>query len=170
MSQLSHFDSEGIPHIVDVGEKQPTERTAIAAGSIAMKAETLQMILDSRVSKGDVLEVARLAGIMATKRTSDLIPLCHPIAISSVELKVEPNSGQNEQSVEVTSTVKAVDRTGVEMEALVSVSTALLTIYDMCKSVDRGMTISQIQLRHKSGGKSGTFDRDSDRTEKGTSS
>ena len=159
MSQLTHFDSEGIPHIVDVGGKQPTERTAIAAGKIEMNAETLKMILDSEFTKGDVFEVARMAGIMATKRTSDLIPLCHPISVSSVELKIEPIC---QRSVEVTSSVKAVDRTGVEMEALVSVTTTLLTIYDMCKSVDRGMTISQVQLMHKSGGKSGTFNRDSD--------
>ena len=159
MSQLTHFDSEGLPHIVDVGEKQPTQRKAIASGTITMQPETLEMILQSRVAKGDVFEVARLAGIMATKRTADLIPLCHPISVTSVELKIEP---QGERSVEVTSTVKAVDRTGVEMEALVSISTALLTIYDMCKSVDRGMTISQLRLDHKSGGKSGTFDRDLD--------
>ena len=160
MSQLTHFDSEGVPHIVDVGDKQATKRVAIASGTISMKPETLKMILDQNVAKGDVLEVARLAGIMATKRTADLIPLCHPISISSVGLEIQPCS---EDAVEVTSTVSATDRTGVEMEALLSVSTALLTIYDMCKSVDRGMTMSEIKLLHKSGGKSGTFDRDSGR-------
>lgn len=157
MSDLSHFDADGKAHMVDVSSKEPTKRVAIAKGRIEMKPETLSRIRDQKVQKGNVLEIARLAGIMGSKRTSDLVPLCHPISISSVRLEF---AFSDASTIEVSATVEATDRTGVEMEALTSVTVAALTIYDMCKSVDREMTINDIRLTHKSGGKSGTFDRD----------
>ncbi|MFO0596918.1 MAG: cyclic pyranopterin monophosphate synthase MoaC [Myxococcaceae bacterium] len=141
--------------MVDVGEKAKTERVAVAIGRVRMSTQALELITSNQVPKGDVLAAARLAAIMATKRTPDLIPLCHPIAISGVEVEVEPRV----VGVEVRVTVKTVDRTGVEMEALTAVSAAALTVYDMLKSTDRGMVIEAVQLEHKSGGRSGVWTR-----------
>lgn len=141
--------------MVDVGEKDRTQRVAIASGRVRMSAQALTKIKKQQVEKGDVLAAARLAGIMATKRTPDLIPLCHPISISGVEVEVTPVKG----AVEARATVKTVDRTGVEMEALTAVSAALLTVYDMLKSTDRGMVLEAIGLEHKSGGRSGSWTR-----------
>lgn len=156
MSEFSHFDDDGRAQMVDVGAKPITNRVAIATATITMKQETLTRIKQGKFDKGNVLEVARLAGIMATKRTSDLIPLCHPIAVTSVNVDFQIES---ESTIEITARVHATDRTGVEMEALTAATTSALTIYDMCKSVDRGMTISDVKLVHKSGGKSGEFNR-----------
>lgn len=141
--------------MVDVGDKQKTERIAVATGRVRMSELALGIIRDKKVPKGDVIAAARLAGVMATKRTPELIPLCHPIAIAGVEVEVSPEAG----GVEIRATVKTVDRTGVEMEALTAVSAAALTVYDMLKSTDRGMVIEAVQLDHKSGGRSGTWDR-----------
>jgi cyclic pyranopterin phosphate synthase len=141
--------------MVDVGAKSATERQAIAMGRIVMQPKTLKLIIEGDVKKGDVLSVARLSGIMAAKRTSDLIPLCHPLRLTSITIDFSPDADSSE--VTILATVKANDRTGVEMEALVAVSTAALTIYDMCKSYDRGMIISDIRLLEKSGGKSGHY-------------
>ena len=143
--------------MVDVTQKDETIRVAVAVGKVLAKLETLQLIADRKFSKGDVLEVARIAGIMATKRTADLIPLCHPIPITGVEVSLSIN--QASQSIEIEAEVQAIGRTGVEMEALTAVSTAALTVYDMCKSVDREMEISAVYLTKKTGGKSGTFIR-----------
>ncbi len=141
--------------MVDVGGKEKTERVAVATARVRMKAETLKLIKDGKVDKGDVLAAARLAGVMAAKRTPDIVPLCHPISLSSVTMEVEPVT----IGVNIRSEVKTVDRTGVEMEALMAASAAALTIYDMLKSVDRGMVIEDLQLEHKSGGRSGDWDR-----------
>ncbi len=157
MTEFSHFDAEGQAQMVNVGAKAPTHRVAVATATISMEAETLSMIQQGGFAKGNVLEVARLAGIMATKRTSDLIPLCHPIAVTSVNVEFKIVDEGN--LVVITANVQAMDRTGVEMEALTAVTTSALTVYDMCKSVDREMEISNVKLLHKSGGKSGTFDR-----------
>lgn len=157
MPQLSHFDNSGGSRMVDVGDKPVSLRQATAVGFVDMLPATLEHILDRKIAKGDVFEVARLAGIMATKRTSELIPLCHPLSIDSVELKL---SAANEKTVRIESEVKIHARTGVEMEALTAVSVAALTIYDMCKAIDRSMTIGPIGLVQKSGGKSGDFQRD----------
>ncbi len=154
---LSHLDSAGRVKMVDVSEKEKTWRQATAKGSIKMREETLDLILTGKARKGNVLETARVAGIMAAKKTSDLIPLCHPIQLSNVELYFKPN--ENDYTIEIEATVKAFDRTGVEMEALVAVASAALTIYDMCKAVDREMTINEIRLVYKSGGKSGIYER-----------
>ena len=143
--------------MVDVGRKPESFRVGIASGRVSMKPETLNLIRDRKIQKGDVLELARIAGIMATKRTSDLIPLCHPIRIDSVDIDFE---FVDEHTIQIRSRVSALDRTGVEMEALTAVSAAALTVYDMCKSVDRGMTIRDLRLDEKSGGKSGHFKRD----------
>lgn len=153
---LTHFDDTGASRMVDVSEKPVTTRTARASGVVEMAEATLRLILDKKLAKGDVFEVARLAGIMAAKRTDEWIPLCHPLSLSSVSVGFEPLSTT---SVRVTAECKIDAKTGVEMEALVAVSAACLTIYDMCKAVDRGMRINQIQLEHKSGGKSGVFQR-----------
>lgn len=156
MSDLTHFDSDGNARMVDVGAKPATLRTAIATALIEMNPETLARIDKGKIEKGNVLEVARLAGIMGTKRTADLIPLCHPISVTSVDVSFDV---VDSRSVEISARVQATDRTGVEMEALTAASTAALTIYDMCKSIDREMVIREIKLMHKSGGKSGTFER-----------
>jgi cyclic pyranopterin phosphate synthase len=156
MSGLTHFDSEGSAVMVDVSAKETTARVAIAGGSVVMQKATLDLILAGGVKKGDVLAVARLAGIMAAKRTADLIPLCHPLGLNSVTIELACDPERN--AVEITATCKITGRTGVEMEALTAVSVAALTIYDMCKAVDRGMTITGIRLLHKSGGKSGTYE------------
>ena len=142
--------------MVDVTEKVVTERVAIASGTVIMQPATLKAILAKGVKKGDVLAVARLAGIMAAKRTHELIPLCHPLALSAVSVDLVPDKKRH--AVDVTATVKIAGKTGVEMEALTAVSVAALTVYDMCKGIDRGMTIGDIRLRHKSGGKSGTYE------------
>ena len=142
--------------MVDVGGKEKTERVAIARGRISMSAESVQRIREQKVEKGDVLAAARLAGIMAVKRTPELVPLCHPIPISGAEVELS----LQEDGVEIAATVKTVERTGVEMEALTAVAAAALCIYDMLKSGDRGMCIEDIRLTHKSGGKSGTFEQD----------
>ena len=141
--------------MVDIGAKQATERVAVAVARVRMQPETLQKIRAGKVEKGDVIAAARLAGVMAAKRTPDLVPLCHPIALSSVEVEVKPVT----VGVELRAVVKTVDRTGVEMEALTAVSAAALTVYDMLKSSDRGMVIEHVMLEHKSGGRSGTWTR-----------
>ncbi len=154
--RLTHFDRAGNAIMVDVTEKAVTERVAVATGSVAMKPATLKAILANGIKKGDVLAVARLAGIMAAKRTHELIPLCHPLALSAVSVDLTPDKKRH--AVDITATVKISGKTGVEMEALTAVSVAALTVYDMCKAIDRGMTIGDIRLRHKSGGKSGTYE------------
>ena len=158
MAKLTHFDGEGRARMVDVAGKDETERTATATGSVLMRPETLQLILDGGHKKGDVLAVARLAGIMAAKRTSDLIPLCHPLGLDAVELDLVCDSERN--AVDISATCRVKSRTGVEMEALTAASVAALTVYDMCKSVDRGMRITDLRLTHKAGGKSGEFVQD----------
>ncbi|NTU41774.1 MAG: cyclic pyranopterin monophosphate synthase MoaC [Nitrospirales bacterium] len=155
--ELTHFDRDGKARMVDVSEKPVTHREAVAAGSISMKPETLRLIKEGSVSKGDVLGVARVAGIMAAKKTPDLIPMCHPLNISSVT--VDFSLDEKESRVNIRTTVKMAGQTGVEMEALVATSVAALTIYDMCKAVDKGMVISEIMLMEKRGGKSGEFRR-----------
>jgi cyclic pyranopterin phosphate synthase len=157
MSKLTHFDDEGSARMVDVSAKEETVRVAVAEGRIFMQPETLKLILDRKVSKGDVFGVARLAGIMACKKTPELIPLCHPLNLSSVNIDFEPD--QERSCVLIRATVRITARTGVEMEAMTAVAIAGLTVYDMCKSTDRTMTLSDIRLMKKSGGKSGTFER-----------
>jgi cyclic pyranopterin phosphate synthase len=155
---FNHFDEQGRAIMVDVSAKEPTLRTAVAAGVVRMKRETLSAILEERITKGDVFAVARLAGIAAAKRTPELIPLSHPLAIhhAAIEFHPCPDSGE----VRVSAMVKAFDRTGVEMEAMVAASVAALTIYDMCKGTDKGITINEIALLYKEGGKSGVYRRD----------
>jgi len=157
MAKLSHFDREGRARMVDVSAKPVTKRTAIASGRVLMKAQTLERIVNKKIEKGDVLGVARVAGIMAAKRTGEIIPMCHPLAIDSVEIQFQPDGRRSEVRIEVR--VKSTGKTGVEMEALMATAAAALTIYDMCKAVDRGMIISDIKLMKKSGGKSGTYIR-----------
>ena len=156
MSELTHFDPDGASRMVDVSEKSPTKRLARASGAVRMEPETLRLILDRKAAKGDVLEVARLAGIMAAKRTADLIPLCHPLGLDAVTVSFH-NDGTQTLGIEATATVTG--RTGVEMEAMTAVSVAALTVYDMCKAVDRSMEIGPIRLEEKSGGRSGHFVR-----------
>jgi cyclic pyranopterin monophosphate synthase len=151
---LTHFDAAGHAHMVDVGGKPETDRAATARARVVMQPETLRMIREGSAKKGDVLGVARLAGIMAAKRTAELIPLCHPLPISAVTLDLEP---EGEDAVAISATVRTTGRTGVEMEALVAASVAALTVYDMCKAVDRAMRIEAVRVVEKSGGKSGTF-------------
>jgi cyclic pyranopterin phosphate synthase len=155
--RFTHFDAEGQAHMVDVGDKDVTERMALASGSIRMQAETLAMILEGGHKKGDVLGVARIAGIMAAKRTADLIPLCHPLPLTKVGIEFTPD--RRLQEIRCNATAKTRGQTGVEMEALCAVQVALLTIYDMCKAVDRGMVIESVRLEEKSGGKSGHWQR-----------
>jgi cyclic pyranopterin phosphate synthase len=157
MSELTHFDEQGASRMVDVSGKEVSTRTARASGLVRMAPETLAMILDRRMSKGDVFEVARLAAIMAAKRTGDLIPLCHPLGLDGVEVSFTP---MGPDTVRIEATVKVVARTGVEMEAMTAVSIAALTVYDMCKAVDRGITIDQVRLEEKSGGRRGLYRRD----------
>ena len=156
MAELTHFDAAGNAHMVDVGDKAVSQRIARAAGRVKMAPETLALIRDGAMAKGDVLGVARLAGIMAAKRTADLIPLCHPLQLSSVSLGLSCDEAAS--CIEIRAEVKLTGRTGVEMEALTAVSVAGLTIYDMCKAVDRGMQLTDVRLIHKSGGKSGSYD------------
>jgi cyclic pyranopterin monophosphate synthase len=156
-TRLTHLDSSGQARMVDVGKKEPTLRVASARADLRAREQTLAAIRAGAVKKGDVVAVARVAGIMAAKKTSELIPLCHPIALTAVEVDIEL-TGPN--SVIVTATARTVGPTGVEMEALTAASVAALTIYDMCKSIDRGMTITEIGLLEKSGGKSGHWERE----------
>ena len=156
MSDFTHFDEQGRARMVDVSDKAETERVATARGSVVMQKATLERIMAGGVAKGDVLSVARLAGIMGAKRTPDLIPLCHPLALSSVSVELSCDLARN--AVDISATCKLKGRTGVEMEALTAVAVAALTVYDMCKAVDRGMRIEGIHLVHKSGGKSGTYE------------
>lgn len=155
--QLTHFDDQGASRMVDVGKKPMTDRLARASAVVRMNAQTLALLRDKKLAKGDVLEVSRLAGIMAAKQTGNLIPLCHPISLDSVEVSFE---FPDENSIAIEAVAQVTAKTGVEMEALVAASTAALTIYDMCKSADRGMTIERIRLEEKSGGKSGHFLRE----------
>ena len=157
MATLSHLDEKGRARMVDVSDKEITSRIAVAHGSIYMRVETLALIRTGKVEKGDVFSVARIAGIMAAKKTSELIPMCHPLNITSV--KVELSAEDNPPRIDIEASVKVSGKTGVEMEALTAVSVAGLTIYDMCKAVDREMTMGEIKLIEKSGGKSGTFIR-----------
>lgn len=154
MSDLTHFDDKGAAHMVDVSEKATTSRTAIAKGFISMQPATLAMVAGGTAKKGDVLGVARLAGIMAAKKTHDLIPLCHPLALSKVAVELEVAEG----GISIAATVKNTGQTGVEMEALTAVSLAALTVYDMVKAVDKSMVISDVRLVLKDGGKSGLFE------------
>ena len=155
MSEFTHIDKDGNAIMVDVSDKSQTERIAKAKGSVVMQPKTLAMIMNGSLKKGDVLGVAQLAGIMGAKQTPNLIPLCHPLALTSV--KVELICNPNTNAVDISATCKLKGRTGVEMEALSAVSIAALTIYDMCKAVDKGMHLTDIRLVHKSGGKSGVF-------------
>ena len=154
---LTHLDSQGRAAMVDVTDKPPTSREAVAEARVRMLPATLRLIVEGGHKKGDVLGVARVAGIMASKRTADLVPLCHPIALTRVELDLEPHD--DPPSVHCRARAETVGPTGVEMEALTAVQVALLTVYDMCKAVDRGMTLTDIRLLEKSGGKSGTWRR-----------
>ena len=156
MARLTHFDAEGKAVMVDVSAKAATTRVAVAKGRVVMAPETLALIQQGGLAKGDVLGVARLAGIMGAKQTPALIPLCHPLPLTSVELELKPDPAGS--AVEITASCKVTGQTGVEMEALTAVSVAALTIYDMCKAVDKAMRITEIRLTHKSGGKSGTFE------------
>jgi cyclic pyranopterin monophosphate synthase len=156
MSGFTHLDDEGNAVMVDVSDKEITERSATAKGSVLMQPETLALIMQGDVKKGDVLSVAQLAGIMGAKRTPDLIPLCHPLNLSSVKVDLECDPARN--AVDITATCKLSGKTGVEMEALTAASIAALTVYDMCKAVDRGMRITEVRLAHKAGGKSGIFE------------
>jgi cyclic pyranopterin phosphate synthase len=153
--RLSHVDEHGAAHMVDVADKNVTHRRAVAEATIHMKPETLAMIVEGRAPKGDVFAVARVAGIMAAKRTSDLIPLCHPLSLTRASVELEPL----EAAVRVTATVETDGKTGVEMEALTAAGVAALTLYDMCKAVDRGMTVDGLGVLSKEGGKSGTWTR-----------
>jgi cyclic pyranopterin phosphate synthase len=156
MSPLTHFDESGAARMVDIGAKAETQRTARASAVVRMQPATLVLIRDRKFSKGDVFEVARLAGIMAAKKTADLIPLCHPLPLTSVKLEFAP---VEPDSVRIEATAAVFGRTGVEMEALTAVSVAALTVYDMCKAIDRGMTVEAIRLEEKDGGASGHFER-----------
>ena len=158
MSGPTHIDAEGNAVMVDVGDKAETARAATAEGRIRMQAETLRRIAEGSVKKGDVLTVAQLAGIMGAKRTADLIPLCHPLALTSVKVLLEPEPEL--PGIRITATCKLAGRTGVEMEALTAVSVAALTVYDMVKAIDRGMVIEGIRLVHKAGGRSGDYHAD----------
>ena len=158
MAKLTHLDDDGNAVMVDVTGKEATERTATAKGAVLMAADTMALILEGGVKKGDVLSVAQLAGIMGAKKTPDLIPLCHPLSLSSVSVDLVCDPDRN--AVDISATCKLTGKTGVEMEALTAVAVAALTVYDMCKAVDRGMRIEDIRLTHKAGGKSGTFEAD----------
>lgn len=157
MSELTHFNQAGEAHMVDVGDKASTHRVAITEGTIAMQPETLEKILQGGHKKGDVLGIARVAGIMAAKKTADLIPLCHPLPITHIDIALTPLPAQN--AIQCITTVETHGQTGVEIEALMATQVTLLTIYDMCKAIDRGMTITDVRLLEKSGGKSGAWKR-----------
>lgn len=153
--KLTHLDEQGQAKMVDVGLKPDTERVAVARGSVMMQPETLQLIIEGNIKKGDVFMVAQLAGVMAAKRTSDLIPLCHPLMLTHIDVVCAPNPA--ESRVDIEATARVTGKTGVEMEALTAVATAALTIYDMAKAVDRTMHLTNIHLAHKSGGRSGVY-------------
>jgi len=155
MTRFSHIDADGRPVMVDVSDKDVTRREATAKGSVLMAPATLKMIADGTAKKGDVLAIARLAGIMAAKKTAELIPLCHPLPIDAVEVELKCDAARN--AVDITATCRVTARTGVEMEAMTAVAVAALTVYDMCKAVDRGMRLTEIALVRKSGGRSGTW-------------
>jgi len=155
MSRLTHVDDKGKARMVDVSGKNVTLREAVASGAIFMKPETFRMVVNAEIAKGDVLGVAKIAGIMAAKKTSELIPLCHPLDITHVDIQFHLREKQN--SITIEAAVKTLHRTGAEMEAMVAVTAAALTIYDMCKAVDRAMVIADVKLLKKSGGKSGTY-------------
>jgi cyclic pyranopterin phosphate synthase len=157
LTEFNHFNSSGEAHMVDVGDKADTKRSATASGLISMKHDTLQKIISRDTKKGDVLGIARIAGIQATKKTSELIPLCHPLGLTHVSVDFSIDKKTN--SISCSATAETTGKTGVEMEALTAVTVALLTIYDMCKAVDRGMEIKNVFLDKKSGGKSGTWER-----------
>jgi cyclic pyranopterin phosphate synthase len=158
MAKLTHLDADGNAVMVDVSGKPATDRTATAKGRVLMQPETIALIRDRGVKKGDVLSIAQLAGIMGAKRTADLIPLCHPLPLSAVELSLTVDEAAN--AVDIEATCRTTGQTGVEMEALTAVATAALTVYDMCKAADRGMRIADIRLTHKAGGKSGEYRSD----------
>jgi len=158
--ELSHVDEQGRARMVDVGAKSDTERMAIARGRVRMQPETLALIQTNAVKKGDVLTVAQIAGIQAAKRTHELIPMCHPLLLSHVSLDLTPVQSGDQAWVEIKATVRATGKTGVEMEALTAVSVAALAVYDMCKAVDRAISINDVWLEHKSGGKSGRWNRE----------
>ena len=153
--RLSHIDASGRAHMVDVGAKDETQRVAVAKGRVLMQAETLRLLLRGEIAKGNVLTTAQVAGIMAAKRTHELIPMCHQLLLTGVDVDLVPDEGAN--AIEITATARTTGKTGVEMEALVAVSVAGMTVYDMCKAVDRAMRIDAVRLVHKSGGKSGDF-------------
>lgn len=155
MTQFTHIDADGKVRMVDVTGKEQTERTAVAKGKIIMDLSTLEKILEGSVTKGNVLETARIAGVMAAKKASDLIPMCHPLSLTFIQVDFFPD--RQTGSIGIESTVRLIGRTGVEMEALTAVAVSALTIYDMCKSIDRGMTMTEIHLAEKSGGKSGHY-------------
>ena len=157
MSEFTHIDEKGRVRMVDVTAKEPTVRTALAGGMISMSPETFDAIQNQKVKKGNVLETARIAGIMAAKKTAELIPMCHPLNITHIRVDFSPDAATSSMGIEAA--VSAIDQTGVEMEAITAVSVAALTIYDMCKSIDKEMTISRIQLLQKTGGKSGSYAR-----------
>lgn len=157
MSKLTHFNQNGEAHMVDVGDKAVTHRIAVAEGRIMVQPETLALILDGGHKKGDVLGIARVAGIMAAKKTADLVPLCHPLNLTAIEVELQPEA--DPPAIYCCGRVETHGQTGVEMEALTAVQIALLTVYDMCKAVDRGMTMQNIRLVHKTGGKSGQWVR-----------
>jgi len=156
MNELTHFDEDGNAVMVDVSAKDETLRIATAQARITMQPETLSRILNREIEKGDVLAIARIAGIQAAKKTPDLIPLCHPLPLTSVKIELTPDTPNN--AIDIAATCKLTGRTGVEMEALTAASVAALTVYDMCKAIDRGMHVSDIRLTYKSGGKSGTYE------------
>ncbi|WP_448576079.1 cyclic pyranopterin monophosphate synthase MoaC [Thermomicrobium sp.] len=160
MSELTHLDERGQARMVDVAEKPETHRVAVARGRVTMRPETLQLVREGQAAKGDVLAVARVAGIMAAKRTAELIPLCHPLPLTKVEVDLRTN--EQGSCLEIEARVETVSRTGVEMEALTAVAVTALTVYDMLKAVDRGMTIDRLQLVEKAGGRSGTWRREDD--------
>ena len=157
MSDFTHIDDQGRVRMVDVTDKKTSVREALAGGVVLMSSETFELIRNQKIKKGNVLETARIAGIMAAKKTSELIPMCHPLNITHVQVDFSADAASN--GIEIAATVRTIDQTGVEMEALTAVSVAALTIYDMCKSYDKEMTLSNIRLLKKSGGKSGTFER-----------
>jgi cyclic pyranopterin phosphate synthase len=156
MAELTHLDDQGRARMVDVGGKDVTQRTAVASAVVTTRPDVIELIRGHEIAKGDVIATARIAGIMAAKRTSELIPLCHPLRIDAVEIDLV----LGESEVRIEATVRATDRTGVEMEALTAASIAALTVYDMCKAVDRAMTVKQVRLERKAGGKSGSFVRE----------
>ena len=162
MNELTHLDKNGNAKMVDVSDKNITERIAVAGAQVSMRAETLEMVISGNHKKGDVLTIAKIAGIQAAKQCSSLIPLCHPLALTSIEVTATIDEKNN--LIDIESRCKVSGQTGVEMEALTAASVAALTIYDMCKAVDRGMTISNIKLLHKSGGKSGSYDHKDERS------